>query len=117
MRPERSTRQANRPAGFLYGENHMANECKVFEMRAPRNGRVPIRPVPFLAYNALSDNETVTFNKSTQMITVISSLAGTLTFEATNGTDPDGTVAPFPIVADREYDFDVRPGSIMRYDS
>lgn len=95
----------------------MANECKVFEMRAPRVRSVPIRTVPFLAYTALSDNGTVTFNKSTTMITVVSSLAGTLTFEATDGTDPDGTVAPFPIVADREYDFDVRGGSIMRYDS
>lgn len=95
----------------------MANECKVFEMQQPRNRAAPLRTVPFLAYNALSDNGSVTFNKSTQMITVISSLAGTLTFEATNGTDPDGTVAPFPILADTMYDFDVRPGSIMRYDS
>lgn len=95
----------------------MANECKVFEMIGPRHGNAPIRVVPFLAYTALSDNGTVTFNKSTQMVTVISSLAGTLTFEATDGTDPDGTVAPFPIIADTPYDFDVRPGTIMRYDT
>lgn len=95
----------------------MANECKVFEMNAPRNPHVPIRVVPFLAYNALSDNGSVTFNKSTQMITVVSSLAGTLTFSSTSGTDPDGTVAPFPIAADLLYDFDVRPGTKVRYDS
>jgi hypothetical protein len=94
----------------------MSNECKVFQMRAPRNSHVAIRPVPFLAYSTLSDNESVMFNKSTQMITIVSSLAGTLTFEATDGTDPDGTVAPFPIIADTLYDFDVRPGTIMRYD-
>lgn len=95
----------------------MANECKVFQMRQPRLGNAPIRPVPFLAYDALSDNGTVTFNKSTVMVTVVSSLAGNLTFEATDGTDPDGTVAPFPIKADEMYDFDVRGGSIMRFDS
>jgi hypothetical protein len=95
----------------------MANECKVFEMITPRNPNAPVRSVPFLAYTALSDNGTVTFNKSTQVVTVISSLAGTLTFEATDGTDPDGTVAPFPINATEAYDFSVRPGSIMRFDT
>jgi hypothetical protein len=95
----------------------MANECKVFEMRAPRMANAQIRPVPFLAYNELSDNGTVTFNKSTVMVTVYSTLAGNLTFEATDGTDPDGTVAPFPIAASTHYDFDVRGGSIMRFDT
>ena len=94
----------------------MADECKVWQMTAPR-GRADLRPVPFLAYGTLSDNGTVTFNKSTQMISVRTSLAGNLTFEATDGTDPDGTVAPFPIDANIYYDFDVRPGSIMRFDT
>lgn len=95
----------------------MANECKVFEMREPRLRSANLRPVPFLAYSTLSDNGTVTFNKSTMMVTVVSSLSGNLTFEATDGTDPDGTGAPFPIAADTFYDFDVRPGSIMRFDT
>lgn len=94
----------------------MANECKVFEMIAPR-GRAPVRPVPFLAYTQLSDDGTVTFGKSTGLVTVYSTLAGNLTFEATDGTDPDGTVAPFPIAASTHYDFDVRPGSKMRFDT
>lgn len=95
----------------------MANECKVFEMIRPRTSLAPIRTVPFLAYSQLSDNGTVTFNKSTTMVSVFSTLAGNLTFEATDGTDPDGTVAPFPIAANTYYDFDVRPGSIMRFDT
>jgi len=95
----------------------MANECKVFEMRSPRLPNAPVRVVPFLAYTQLSDNGTVTLTKSTVMVTVYSTLAGNLTFEATDGTDPDGTVAPFPIAASTHYDFDVRPGSIIRYDS
>lgn len=95
----------------------MANECRVFEQRPPRSNLAPIRTVPFLAYAALSDNGTVTFNKSTTMITVVSTLAGYLTFEAADGTDPDGTVAPFPINATEMYDFDVRGGTIMRFDT
>ncbi len=95
----------------------MANECTVFEMRAPRYNNLPLRTVPFLARTQLSDNGTVTLNKSTVMVSIYSTLAGTLTFEATDGTDPDGTVAPFPIAATTYYDFDVRPGSIIRYDT
>jgi hypothetical protein len=95
----------------------MANECKVFEMQAPRNPHTPLRVVPFLDYTALSDNGTVAFDRSTQMITVVSSLAGVLTFASTSGTAPDGTVAPFPILADILYDFDVRPGTVMRFDA
>ena len=95
----------------------MANECSVFEMRSPRMTTAPIRTVPFLAKTLLSDNGTVTLNKSTVMVTIISTLAGTLTFEATDGTDPDGTIAPFPIAANTLYDFDIRGGSIVRYDT
>lgn len=94
----------------------MANECKVFEMVGPRNQAAPVRTVPFLAYTALSTAGTVTLNKSTVMVTVYSTLAGNLTFEAADGTDPDGTVAPFPIAASTLYDFDVRPGSKIRFD-
>lgn len=95
----------------------MADECKVFEQQAPRSSLAPLRVVPFLAFTELSDTESATFGLSTQMVTVVSSLAGTLTFEATDGTDPDGTVAPFPIAADTPYDFDVKPGTKMRFDS
>lgn len=95
----------------------MADECKVYEQRAPRMNAIGIRTVPWLAYTALSDNGSVTFTKSTVMVTVKSTLAGFLTFESTSGTDPDGTVGPFRINADEPYDFDVRPGSIMRFDT
>lgn len=94
----------------------MANECKVFEMQSLRN-RAEIFVVPFLAYTELSDNGVVTFGKSTQMINVYSSLAGTLTFSSASGTTPDGTVAPFPINALEHYQFDVRPGTVMRFDT
>lgn len=95
----------------------MANECKVFEQQAPRNPHSPNRVVPFLAKQTLSTTGvSAAFNKSTQMITVVSSLAGVLTFTRADGTDPDGTTNTFPIVADREYDFDVRPGTKVRFD-
>ena len=93
----------------------MANECKIFEMDQPR-GLAPIRKVPFLARQQLSSGGTATLNKSTTLITVVSSLAGTVDFEATDGTDPTGSLAPFPIAADMPYDFDVRPGSKVRFD-
>ena len=94
----------------------MANECKVFEMIAPRNRAMSLRVVPFLARTQLSTGGSVTLNKSTSMVTVTSSLAGNLTFEETDGTDPDGTVDPFPIAADTFYDFEVRPGTKIRFD-
>ena len=94
----------------------MANECKVFEQITPRNSTAPIRTVPFLARTTLSSGGTCTFNKSTTVVTIVSSLAGTLDFEATDGTDPTGSLAPFPINANEYYDFDVRPGTKVRFD-
>lgn len=94
----------------------MANECKIFEMRAPRGSSAPLRVVPFLAYSQLSTTGSATLTKSTVAITVYSTLAGSITFEATDGTNPDGTVAPFPIAANTYYDFDVRPGTVVRFD-
>lgn len=95
----------------------MADECEVFEMRAPRNREAPIRPVPFLAKQLLDSAETsAAFNKSTQMVTVVSSLAGRLTFTTAAGVDPDGSTMSFPINANQEYDFDVKPGTKVRFD-
>lgn len=94
----------------------MANECKVFEMQAVRKASAPIRPVPFLARTPLSSGGSVTLGKSTTMVTIVSSLAGTVDFSSASGTDPTGSLAPFPIAADREYDFDVRPGTKIRFD-
>lgn len=95
----------------------MANECKVFEQRTPRSALAPIRTVPFLARQQLSSGGTSSaFNKSTQMVTIVSSLAGTVDFTATDGTAPTGSLAPFPINANQEYDFDVRPGTQVRFD-
>lgn len=94
----------------------MANECKVFEMTLPRTQLAPLRAVPFLARTQASSGGTVTLNKSTQMVTVISTLAGTLDFTAADGTAPTGSLAPFPIAADTLYDFEVRPGTKIRFD-
>ncbi len=93
----------------------MANECKVFEMRQPRMYNAPIRVVPFLAKQQLSSGGTsAAFNKSTVMVTIISSLAGTLEFSSA-GADPSGSGDTFPIAADIPYDFDVRPGTKVRF--
>lgn len=90
----------------------MADECKVFEMIAPRGNKAPLRVVPFLARQVLSSTElSAAFNKSTQMVTIVSSIAGTVDFTSTAGDAPDGTLAPFPINANQEYDFEVRPGT------
>lgn len=93
----------------------MANECKVFELQGLR-GTGQVRPMPPLAYGTLSSGGSRTLNKSTQMITVVSSLAGTIDFTTTAGADPDGTKSPFPIAADTPYDFGVRPGTKIRFD-
>ena len=95
----------------------MANECKVFEMIQPRSSLATIRPVPFLARQQLSTGGTSTaFNKSTKMVTIVSSIAGTVDFTFTAGVAPTGSLAPFPINANQEYDFDVRGGTQVRFD-
>jgi hypothetical protein len=92
----------------------MADECTVFEMIAPRGPQ--LRVAPFLARTQLSTTETVTLGKSTQMVSVYSTLAGTLDFTSAAGVDPTGSLAPFPIVAGDVYDFEVRPGTKIRFD-
>ena len=94
----------------------MANECTIFEMRGVRTNGTPIRPVPFLARTTRSTGETVTLNKSTTMVTIVSTINGTVDFESTAGVAPTGSLAPFPILANQLYDFDVRPGSKIRFD-
>lgn len=94
----------------------MANECKVFEMIYPRSPQAPLRSVPFLASQALSTTGTsAAFNKSTRMVTIVSSLAGTVEFSTTAGVDPSGATDLFPIAANIPYDFDVRPGTKVRF--
>lgn len=93
----------------------MANECSIFEMISPPLG-TQSRVVPFLAKQQLSTTETATLNKSTTRVTIISTLAGNVDFEATDGTDPTGSLAPFPIAANVLYDFVVRPGTKIRFD-
>lgn len=94
----------------------MANECKIFEQNAPRKGNAPIRVAPFLAYQQLSSGSTsAAFNKSTVMITVVSSLAGTLDFTTGPGVAPTGSAMPFPINANQEYDFDVRANTQVKF--
>jgi hypothetical protein len=94
----------------------MANECTVFEMRGPRIRNAPLRTVPFLARTQLSDDGVITFNKSTTMISVYSTSAGTLDFATLSVTTPTGSTNPFPIAANTLYDFDVLGGSKMRFD-
>jgi hypothetical protein len=94
----------------------MANECTVFEMILPRTDRASLRVVPFLARTQVSTAGTVTLDKSTQMVTVVSTLAGTLDFTSTAGVAPTGSLAPFPIAANVFYDFEVRPGTKIRFD-
>lgn len=95
----------------------MANECKVFEMQSPRSANVPLRTAPFLARQQLSTGGlSSAFSKSTTMVTIVSSLAGAVDFTAANGAAPTGSLAPFPINANQEYDFDVRPGTQVRFD-
>lgn len=94
----------------------MANECKIFEMALPRQALAPIRTVPFLAKQQLSSTGTsAAFTRSTRMVTIVSSLAGTLEFSSATGTDPSGSGDTFPIAADTLYDFDVRPGTKVRF--
>lgn len=94
----------------------MSNECKVFEMAMPRSSLAPVRRVPFLARTTLSTAGSVTLNRSTVLVTIVSSIAGTVDFTSSAGVDPTGSLAPFPINANQEYDFDVRPGTKIRFD-
>ena len=94
----------------------MANECKVYQQKTPRSSNAPLRVTPWIAYSALSTGGTVTLNKSTTMVTIQSAISGAVDFEAADGTDPDGTLGPFAIAANTPYDFDVKPGSKIRFD-
>jgi len=94
----------------------MSNECKIFEMALPRQALAPIMTVPFLAKQQLSSGSTsAAFTKSTRMITIISTLAGTVEFTTAAGVDPSGSGDTFPIAADTRYDFDVRPATKVRF--
>lgn len=94
----------------------MANECSVFEMVLPRQALAPIRTVPFLAKQLLSSGSvSAAFNKSTRMVTIVSSIAGTVEFSDTANTDPSGSGDTFPIAANTPYDFDVRPNTKVRF--
>jgi hypothetical protein len=90
----------------------MANECKVFEQTLPRSPNAPIRTAPFRAWHELSTTVTsAAFGGSTHMITVVSSLAGTVEIAA----NPTGTGPLFPIAANTPYDFSVIPGHKIRF--
>ncbi len=72
--------------------------------------------MPPLAYSTLSSGGSLTLNKSTNIVTVVSSIAGAVDFSTTANVDPDGTKSPFPIAANIPYDFSVRPGTKIRFD-
>lgn len=94
----------------------MANECKIYEMILPRSPLAPIKTVPFLAKQTLSTTGvSAAFNPSTQMVAIKSSIAGTVEFSNAAGTAPSGAGDTFPIEADKEEDFSVRPGTKVRF--
>lgn len=97
----------------------MANECQVIEQILPRSPLAPVRVMPPLAKQTLSSGGvSAAFNKSTNMVTVVSSLAGTLEFTRESSgshVDPDGTGDTFPINANQAYDFSVRGGTKVRF--
>jgi hypothetical protein len=95
----------------------MAGECKVFQMRAPRDRNAPVRPVPFLAYDAIDDEQVLELDKGTTLVTITSSVAGTIDFGTSVGATPGGTDNPFPISEGVLYDFDVLPGLSLRFDA
>jgi hypothetical protein len=96
----------------------MANECSVFEMRSPRRGDMPIRTVPALAKQQLSTTGTsAAFNASTTMVS-IHTTAGSVEFSRVVAgvmTDPDGTGVTWPLAINTYYDFDVQPGTKVRF--
>jgi hypothetical protein len=93
----------------------MANEYSVFEMRSPRSRDMPIRVVPFVAKQQLSTLGTsAAFNPKTTMVTIHSTLAGTVEF-STATADPAGAGITFPIAVNTYYDFDVQPGHKVRF--
>lgn len=93
----------------------MANECKVYEQRAPRDVNAPIMTVPFLAKQSLSTTGTsAAFNKSTTMVSIVSTLAGTVEFSSVTA-DPSGAGDTFPINANETYHFSVRGGTKVRF--
>lgn len=73
--------------------------------------------MPCVVYSTLSDTDTLTLNASTTMITVESSVAGTIDFEATDGTAPTGALMPVRLVENIARDFDVRAGTVIRFDA
>lgn len=94
----------------------MANECQIFEQIAPRLPGTSIRTTPFVAKQTLSTTGVSNaFNGSTQLITVVTSLAGTLEFSTAAGVDPGGSGMTFPIAANVPYDFAVKAGAKVRF--
>lgn len=94
----------------------MAGECRVYELTEIR-GRGQVRPMPPLAYTALSTTDVHTLGKSTNMVTIVSSVAGAVDFSTIANVDPDGSKSPFPLAAGVPADFGVRPGTKIRFDA
>lgn len=95
----------------------MANECKVFEFADPRSLSAPVPPMPPLAYGTLSTGGSRTLNKSTTVIGIQSTLAGTVDFTTTAGVAPDGTKSPVLIQANAAMvHYGVRGGTAIRFD-
>jgi hypothetical protein len=88
-------------------------------MRSPRSRDMPIRVVPAVAKQQLSTGGVSSaFNAKTTMVSVHTTLAGTIEFSRVTGsapTDPDGAGITWPIAANTYYDFDVTPGHKVRF--
>lgn len=95
----------------------MANECRVYQFAAVRDKNTPVPPMPPLVYSTLSTTGSVTLNKSTTVVGICTSLAGTVDFSTIANVDPDGTKSPVPVQANVDMVcFSVRPGSKVRFD-
>lgn len=89
----------------------MANEVEVFELHAPSSG-APVRPMPPIAKQTLSIGGAASagFNRSTAMVTIVTTTACRVQFSPAAGTTPDGSTATFPLAANVPYDFEAVAG-------
>lgn len=90
----------------------MANEVTVIEMQALR-GNVEVRPMPPLNTQTLTIGGPASsaFNKSTNIITIMTNTDCNVCFTPLGGADPTGSDYKFPLIAYATYDFSVRPGT------
>lgn len=92
----------------------MANECQIEEY-ADLRGNAPVAAAPPLAVSHLSSGGTATLNKSTVLVVITSTIAGTVDFTSTAGVDPTGSLAPVSIAAAERREWNVRGGTKIKF--